>query len=95
MDGEAKTGISTDDYRAAGNGKNGESSGIINIYNEITVYAYGGSGGSGGGNSSNGGGAGGYPAARDWSEVGARSVLEQLVVQVLEVILEAWQDGVR
>ena len=54
---------------ASGNGKpggNAENCGNINIYNSLTVYAYGGAGGSGGAGSSKtetAGGAGGYPGA--------------------------------
>lgn len=50
-------------------GKSGETAGIINIYNNLIVYAYGGGGGSGGMSplpnnyTNSGGGAGGYPAA--------------------------------
>lgn len=45
-------------------GENGQDCGNVNIYNTLTVYAYGGAGASGGnGISSSGGGAGGYPAA--------------------------------
>ena len=46
------------------NGEDGENCGNINIYNNVTVYAYGGSGGNAGnGITSSGGGAGGYPSA--------------------------------
>lgn len=46
-------------------GEAGENCGNINIYNSMTIYAYGGGGGSAnaGTNSGAGGGAGGYPAA--------------------------------
>lgn len=45
-------------------GEAGENCGKVNIYNSLTVYAYGGAGGSGGiSGSSSGGGAGGYPGA--------------------------------
>ena len=54
-------------YNPTDNGKDGmpgESCGIINIYNSVTVYAYGGAGGSGGKEgSSSGSGGGGYPGA--------------------------------
>ena len=52
---------------AVGKGSNGGSGGNcgkVNIYGNLTVYAYGGAGGSGGaGTKENGGGGGGYPAA--------------------------------
>ena len=42
----------------------GENCGNVNIYGNLTVYAYGGAGGSGGaGTKENGGGGGGYPGA--------------------------------
>ena len=45
-------------------GGTGESCGAVNIYDTVTVYAYGGAGGSGGVNYKGiGAGAGGYPAA--------------------------------
>lgn len=47
-------------------GEAGENCGNINIYNSVTVYAYGGAGGSGGADKTNTGGTGaggGYPAA--------------------------------
>lgn len=45
-------------------GENGEDCGIVNIYNKMIIYAYGGAGGSGGNAiNSSGGGGGGYPAA--------------------------------
>ena len=48
-------------------GGNGENCGIVNIENDVKIYAYGGSGGSGGsGVDVSAGGAGGYPAARNW-----------------------------
>ena len=54
-------------YNDTDNGKDGgpgEACGKVNIYNTLTVYAYGGAGGSGGKEgSSSGSGGGGYPAA--------------------------------
>ena len=51
-------------YNTAFHGDEGESCGTVNIYNILTVYAYGGGGGAGGVSSaSSGGGGGGYPAA--------------------------------
>ena len=57
--GKYQVGIGAD-------GKNGENAGNINIYNSLTVKAYGGAGGSGGKGSyttESAGGAGGYPGA--------------------------------
>ena len=68
--GNGSDGIDGDDginYKVAENGGTGESCGNINIYNGITVFAYGGAGGKGGTggayNKAGAGGAGGYPAA--------------------------------
>ena len=61
------TEINGNDYARSDNGENGEAGGncgTINIYNSVTVYAYGGAGGSGGkASASAGSGGGGYPAA--------------------------------
>ena len=61
------TEISGNVYSRSDNGLDGESGeacGIINIYNTVKVYAYGGAGGSGGiASQSAGSGGGGYPAA--------------------------------
>ena len=55
------------------NGGDAESCGIVNVYQSLEVYSYGGAGGSGGnGTTENGGGAGGYPRSWYWPEVGAR-----------------------
>ena len=53
-------------------GERAEDCGLVNINDNVTVYAYGGGGASGGLftklTGSSGTGAGGYPAARNWSE---------------------------
>ena len=57
--GQYQDGVGSD-------GNSGESCGDVNIYNSLTIYAYGGAGGSGGaGNkaTATAGGAGGYPSA--------------------------------
>ena len=46
------------------NGGNGENGGVVNIYDDVVVYAYGGGGGhAGNGVESSGSGSGGYPGA--------------------------------
>ena len=67
-DGGSGIGGNNDiDYRICESGYAGENCGNINIYNSLTVYAYGGAGGAGGNggtiNAAGSGGGGGYPAA--------------------------------
>ena len=65
--GSGTGGDGEKDYRICESGHAGENCGNINIYNSLTVYAYGGAGGAGGNggtlNLGGSGGAGGYPAA--------------------------------
>ena len=60
-------------YDCGEDGEKGEDCGNVNIYDSITVLAFGGRGGAGGDSlgSNSGGGAGGYPAAG----IGRRSEL--------------------
>ena len=67
--GNANHEISNEIEGSGYDGQEGENCGIVNIYNNVTVKAYGGGGGSAnpGTNAYAGTGGGGYPAARNRS----------------------------
>ncbi len=74
------------------NGGDGENCGTILIYDDFTVYAYGGAGGSGAdGTLENGSGGGGYPRSWNWSEVGARSSRRYLLCWRRRILWRRWR----
>ena len=71
-------------------GEAGEDCGVVNIYNTLTVYAYGGSGAGSNymQNTDSGCGGGGYPGAGIGGGGAGRGAVETMLLAVVDILVE-------